>query len=441
MSDQNIDIRINTQANTAGAKQAEQSMEELQASMRNLRTEAEETVRNSKAELAATQQAEEVASINRKVTAQVIAQTGQVATQAAGFLREFNRELAAVDPQTAKTVESIAQALDMVALGAQGAAIGAAIGGPIGAAIGGAVMPAVSATLGEIQNAILSQQQLNNLITETPIIAQRIAQVKRLYDMTEEIRSWQQLKEEVRLTNQETELIRKATATQNQAKVEKAEIDVQVARDTGGDVRAAEERLRAAQRAAFDSNQEQTLKAAIASKEQAVSDLQTAESQLLAMNRTYLTASAADQERLAKEMADLEKSIPALRDRLRQAEDQFFLTRQTQAFEGATQQRRNQAEDVSASQDQSVEQVRGIIDGLKSKGGGSKELQAVIAEAEKAISDGVLSAAELERLPLLFTQFSGQMQRLGQSVTAIEKVVSDMDDLNRRLRALEIRQQ
>lgn len=109
--------------------------------------------------------------------------------------------------------------------------------------------------------------------------------------------------------------------------------------------------------------------------------------------------------------------------------------------EAAESTRRNTIKEAQTSNDDAVSSVRGIIDQVKAQGGASKELQAVVAEAEQAIADGMLSAAELERLPGLFSQFSGQMQRLGQGVSAVENAVRYMDELNRRLRALEIRQQ
>lgn len=101
----------------------------------------------------------------------------------------------------------------------------------------------------------------------------------------------------------------------------------------------------------------------------------------------------------------------------------------------------NKQADMKATDDfksLTIDGVRSIIEQAEAKGGASKELQAVLEEAKRAINDGVLSAADLERLPVILSSFSAQLQNLGIFVQKIEEANRMLEDYGRRIKALEI---
>jgi hypothetical protein len=430
-------VDITPTVNKEGAQTAKEKVEELIGKMRELRDGTNTAAREAQDIQMEQGQAEAVASINRKVTAQIIGMAGSLAGKAAAELRDFNRELAEINPEAARAVENIAAGFDLVAVSANGAALGAAFGGPMGAAIGAAVVPAVKLTTDAIQDAILASENLKQLEKVGENLPARMAEVKRLMEMRDEIRSWSTLTDQIRAAATELQVMSRAVAITKSAQVQIAQANLNIATATGGDVAGAEARLRTAQDAAFEAQQTEALNAAISAKTVATQQLAEAENKLLVLNRTWVTASAEDQQSLMKDMQAIEKTLDGLRSRVRSADDALFIAETQSRFDRATISREKTAQEVKTGQETTLVTLDDLINQVKEKGGGSAELQSAVAAIEKAAKDGSLSKEDLAKVELFLAQWRASLLNLGVLPDTYEKVVDAVNDLTTRMKDAE----
>jgi hypothetical protein len=438
MSEQKIDIKINTAANTSGAEKAEQSLDDLMAKMKALQSEGATSPQDASSQLAAQQQAEATASINRKVTAQVIAQAGQMAQQAAGQLREFSDELKKIDPDSAKNIEQVAKGFDLVSAASNGAALGASFGGAYGAAIGAVVGPALDIAMNEVKAAMMSAAEVERLEKVGEKLQVRMLSMKPLMDMRAEIESWKLLTQQIKDAAEAVKFDASIRKAQFAAAEAKAQGDVNIARATGGDVKSAEANLKNIQAARFENTQRDELAVVAMESQLSLQKLIEAENNLNVLKAKYYRADEDHKEKLRTQIAAEEKNVASLLEERIKAKQNEIKTPITQGFDRDVRSKDLQVGGIQESQGTAIDGVRGIIDNAKAKGGGGPELQAVLAEAEKMISDGVLSTSDLARLPVILSQFSGQLQNLGIFVQKLEDANRALDEYGRRLSAIEI---